>query len=69
MLKGRGKFLVEGNPLQSWPWKQNDTTVVAVAVVMILEVVSNWRSVLQINILKKKIEPESPSVTGKLPLK
>ena len=68
MLKGRGKFLVEGNPLQSWPWKQNDTTVVAVAVVMILEVevVSNWRSVLQINILKKKIEPESPSVTGKV---
>ena len=66
MLKGRGKFLVEGNPPQSWPWKQNGTTIVAVAVVMILEVVNNWRSLFQINILKKKIEPESSSVTGKV---
>ena len=38
-------FLVEVNPPQNWPWKQNGTTVVAV---MILEVVNNWRSVLQI---------------------
>ena len=47
------KILVEANPLQSWPWKQNGTTVVAA--VMILEVVNNWKSVLQISILKKKL--------------
>ena len=39
------------NPPQSWPWKQNGIAVVAAA--MILEVMNNWRSVLQINILKK----------------
>ena len=50
MLKGRKKFL-EGNPPESWPWKQNGTTVMAA--VMILEVVNNWRSALQINILKE----------------
>ena len=35
---------------------------------MILEILNNWRIVLQINILKKNIdfEPESPSVTGKV---
>ena len=54
---------MEGNPLQSWPWKQNCTTVVAVA--MIVEVVNNWRSVFQINILKKKkIIIEAPSFAG-----
>ena len=40
--------LVEVNPPQSCPWKQNGTIVVAA--VMILEIVNNWRSVLQINI-------------------
>ena len=35
MLKGRGKVLLEGNPPQSWPWKQNGTTVVAVAIFLI----------------------------------
>ena len=45
------KILVELNPPQSWPWKHNSTT--AVAAVIILEVVDNWTSVLQINILKK----------------
>ena len=50
------KFLVERNPPQSWPWKQNGTTVVGV--VMILEVMNNWRSELQINILKKQLDFE-----------
>ena len=50
------EILVEVNPTQSWPWKQNGTTIVAA--VMILEVVSNWRSVLQINILEKKLDFE-----------
>ena len=45
------KALLEVNPPQGWPWKQNCTTVVAA--VMILKVVSNWKSMLQINILKK----------------
>ena len=45
------KSLVEVKPPQSWPWKQNGTTVVAA--MMILELVSIWRSVLQINIWKK----------------
>ena len=45
------KYLVEVNPPQSWSWKQNG--IVVVAAVMILEVVSNWRSVLKINIFKK----------------
>ena len=33
---------------------------------MIVEVVNNWRTMLQMNILKKKLdfEPKSPSVTG-----
>ena len=47
------KYLVEVNPPRSWPWKQNGTSVVASK--MILEVVNNWRSMLQINIKKKKI--------------
>ena len=46
------KLLVEVSPPQSWPSKQNGATIVAA--VMILKVVINWRSVLQINILKKK---------------
>ena len=41
-------LLVEINPPQSCPWKQIGTKVVAA--VMILEVVNNWRSMLQINI-------------------
>ena len=45
------KFLMEVNPPQIWTWKQNGTTVVAV--VIILEVVDNWSSMLQIdNFLK-----------------
>ena len=66
MLKGHKKFLLEGNSSQSLPWKQNGNTVVAAA--MIPEVVNNWRNVLQINVWKKKsdIEPESPSITGKV---
>ena len=48
------KILVEVNPLQSWPWKQNGT--IDVAAVAILYVANNWRSVLQINIFKK-VEP------------
>ena len=53
-------------------WKETllklDLGTTVVAAVMILEVVNNWRSVLQINILKKKLdfEPESPSVTEKV---
>ena len=35
------KYLVEVDPSQSWPWKQNGTT--AVAAVVILEVVKNWK--------------------------
>ena len=50
------KNLVEANPPQSWPWKQNSTTVVAA--VTILEIVNNWRCVLQTNILKKKLDFE-----------
>ena len=46
------KIVVEVNPPQRWPWKEHATTVVAA--VIILEVANNWRSVLQINILKKK---------------
>ena len=68
MLKGREKILVEGNPLQSWPWTLNGTTVVAA--VTIPEVVNNWRSVLQIKIERfgKKLDFESEcySVTGKV---
>ena len=45
------KTLVEVNPPQVWPWKQNDIT--AMTAQMILEVVNKRRSVLQINILKK----------------
>ena len=47
------KKLVEVNLPQSWPWKQNGTTVVAAAT--ILKVENNWRSMLQINILKKSL--------------
>ena len=47
MLKGCKTFLVEGNPPQRWPWKQNVTTVVAA--VMIIKVVNNWRSTIQVN--------------------
>ena len=45
------KILVEVNPPQSWPWKQNGTTVVAALI--IFKDVSNWTSVLQINVWKK----------------
>ena len=51
MLKGRKKF-----DLESWPRKQNGTTVATT--VMILQVAINWRSVLQINILKEKLDFE-----------
>ena len=51
------KNLVKLNPPQSWPWKENGTTVVDAA--MILEVVNNWGSVLRTNILKKKIDFET----------
>ena len=66
VLKACRKNLLKGDPPQSWPWKQNGTTVVAI--VIILEGVNNWRSMLQINIFLKKLdfEPEPPSVTGKL---
>ena len=50
------KALLEVNPPQGLPWKQNCTTVLAA--VMILKVVSNWKSMLQINILKKKLDLE-----------
>ena len=58
------KNLVEVNLPQSWPWKQNGTNVVAA--VMILKVVNNWRIVLKINILKRKLcfEFYLPSVKG-----
>ena len=46
------KDLVEGNPPQSWPWKQNRTTVVDA--VMILEDTNNWRRTLQNDILKNR---------------
>ena len=49
------KFWVEVNPPQSWPWKQYGTAVVAA--VMILKVLDNWRSVLQINIFLKSLNP------------
>ena len=48
-------FLVKVNPRQSWPWKQSGTTVVAA--VMILKVLGNWRSMLQINIFLKSLNP------------
>ena len=48
------KILVEVNPPQSWPWKQNSTAVVAA--VMILELLNNWRRVSQINILLRKLD-------------
>ena len=48
-------FLVKVNPPQNWPWKQNGTTVVAA--VMILKVLDNWRSMLQINIFLKSLNP------------
>ena len=48
------KNLLDVNPPQSWSGKQNDTTVVIA--VMILEVVNNWKSVLQINIFKKNLD-------------
>ena len=47
------KKILDVNLPQSWPRKQNDTTVGAA--VMILEVVNNWTSMLQINILKTKV--------------
>ena len=47
------KIGVKVNPPQSWPWKQDGTTVVAA--LMILEVVNKWRSVLQTNIFFKKL--------------
>ena len=50
------KLLVEVNPPQSCPQKQNGTTVIVAMI--ILKVVNNWRSVLQIIIMKK-----SPSVS------
>ena len=50
------KILVEVNPPQSWPWKQNGTTVVAA--VMIVKVVKNWRNMSQMKILKKKSDFE-----------
>ena len=34
MLKDREKFLLEGNPPQGWPWKQNSTIVVAAAMIL-----------------------------------
>ena len=40
------KDLVEVNPPQSCPWKQNSTTVVAA----MMKVVNNWRSALSLNI-------------------
>ena len=46
------KNLVKVNPPRTWPWKQNGTTVAAA--VIIFELVKNWRSVFQINILKKR---------------
>ena len=51
VLKGCKKF-----DLESWPRKQNGTTVATT--VMILQVAINWRSVLQINILKEKLDFE-----------
>ena len=50
--------LVEVNPPQVWPWKQNGTTFIAAQ--MILEVVNKRRSVLQMNILKKS-ETSNPN--------
>ena len=49
-------ILVEIDPPQSWPWKQNGATIVAT--VMILRVANNWISVLQINNLKSKLDSE-----------
>ena len=53
------KKLVEVNPPQSWASEQNGITVVAA--VMILEIVNDWRSVLQINILKTKVRTLNPN--------
>ena len=50
------KVLVKVNPPQYWPRKQNGTTVVAA--VMVFEVANNWRSMLQIYILKRTLEFE-----------
>ena len=43
-------------PSAIWPWKQNGAAVVTA--LMILEVVDNWGSVLQINIKEKKLDFE-----------
>ena len=34
VLKDRENFLLEGNPPQGWPWKQNSTIVVAAAMIL-----------------------------------
>ena len=35
MLNDRENFLLEGNPPQGWPWKQNSTIVVAAAMILV----------------------------------
>ena len=65
MLKDCKKSLVEENPPQSLPWKQNSLTVVAA--VMIVKVVINWRSITDKYFEKTvRLWPKSPSVTGKV---
>ena len=34
VLKDRENVLLEGNPPQGWPWKQNSTIVVAAAMIL-----------------------------------
>ena len=57
-----------GRKLSSKVDLENKMLRTVVAAVIILDIVNNWRSVLQIHFEKKKLdfEPESPSVTGKV---
>ena len=58
------KLFGERNPPQSWPWKQNCTTVVAV--VINLEVVEQLKKQVTDKYIEKiDFESESPSVRGK----
>ena len=41
VLKDRENFLLEGNPPQGWPWKQNSTIVVAAAMILVKKCVTD----------------------------
>ena len=41
VLKDRENVLLEGNPPQGWPWKQNSTIVVAAAMILVKKCVTD----------------------------